>query len=958
MSDTDSDNDMDWEEVVPSQIAAQTIVIHPPEESASLQITIQAPLSGGKQAQTHAKREKTKAESLNRFIRLQAHRLHTIALLTNATIRNWWANDELLHARLMSLTPLSLQTPFAIITPRNQPDRQLRGRQFEAALTRLVGWWSTRFLVNHELGIRHQSFDETAAKASRDAKGKGKAKAQDDSEDELYGEDRIRSAKSLMKHALMMKGSRDSSAQLFTALCRALGLPARLVVSLQSVLWRTDKRKPSEKESLHANRLRQQARKKEKDAQIEAAQASMVASSARDIGSSSGQQASPSPMSKEIEISDADMEGALTSLNVDGKNKGKGRDMFPGEGNTFAGATSHTESSNQTPTPLSKPPIRLRKSRPTGRRLGGLPKQRNISREESSPVFWTEVYSRPDGRWLPVDPIHNHVDKRKRFEPLSNDKFNHMLYVVAIEEDGYIRDVTQRYAKNFGTKIVKERRTGMGKKDWWDSTGKFSNHPNDNVPNVKIQQRDDAEDEEFEHMQELEGMPSSISGFKDHPLYVLGRHLHQDEVIYPLTQIGTFRGESVYSRANVTSVKTAENWMRSGRVIKDGEQPLKMSKIRAVTLHKQRAIEVAAEAQGMDGTQLQQGMYARWQTKLYLPPPIIEGKVPKNDFGNIDLYVPSMLPEGGVHIPYKGTAKIAKQLGIDYAEAVTGFEFKNRRAFPVLDGVVIPEDRESELLEVYWKSAQAASEREKQKKLEKVIKHWTRLVQGLRIRQRLQDKYYQTDTHEAAESKTENVSIDSFNSNVPVSDVAHDHHEHNKGSLARELDENITPYTLPRDWHETSEKQPPGQSQDHSSPSVPPKLDRAAMTNVIQQPVCAEDRAETSVSQVAEGTTSAALKGALLVTPKSMNSFAAASIAEFARKPAEDSKASQMMGRDTGNAPPAGSTRRRQRQRVDYNADESGDEDNDSVLRRKTRSEAVPPSNRVLRSRNLRSSAK
>jgi xeroderma pigmentosum group C-complementing protein len=43
-----------------------------------------------------------------------------------------------------------------------------------------------------------------------------------------------------MKHALMQSGSRDVSSQLFTALCRALGIPTRLVVSLQSVPWQTN----------------------------------------------------------------------------------------------------------------------------------------------------------------------------------------------------------------------------------------------------------------------------------------------------------------------------------------------------------------------------------------------------------------------------------------------------------------------------------------------------------------------------------------------------------------------------------------------------------------------------------------------------------------------------------------------------------------------------------------------
>ena len=33
---------------------------------------------------------------------------------------------------------------------------------------------------------------------------------------------------------------------------------------------------------------------------------------------------------------------------------------------------------------------------------------------------------------------------------------------------------------------------------------------------------------------------------------------------------------------------------------------------------------------------------------MYFP---VQGKIPKNNFGNIDLYVSSMLPEGAVHIP-------------------------------------------------------------------------------------------------------------------------------------------------------------------------------------------------------------------------------------------------------------------------------------------------------------------
>lgn len=67
--------------------------------------------------------------------------------------------------------------------------------------------------------------------------------------------------------------------------------------------------------------------------------------------------------------------------------------------------------------------------------------------------------------------------------------------------------------------------------------------------------------------------------------------------------------------------------MRTGRVVKDGEQPLKMSKIRAMTLQKQRAVEVVAEAQGTNGGSVQQGLYAQWQTKLFVPPPVVDVSV-------------------------------------------------------------------------------------------------------------------------------------------------------------------------------------------------------------------------------------------------------------------------------------------------------------------------------------------
>lgn len=89
---------------------------------------------------------------------------------------------------------------------------------------------------------------------------------------------------------------------------------------------------------------------------------------------------------------------------------------------------------------------------------------------------------------------------------------------------------------------------------------------------------------------------------------------------------------------------------KAGRVVRIGEQPLKMIKLRAVTVHKRRAVEMAktnttstsvdnspgkkdgeldsrtigAQATEGDDGGLMQGLYADWQTQLYVPVPVLE----------------------------------------------------------------------------------------------------------------------------------------------------------------------------------------------------------------------------------------------------------------------------------------------------------------------------------------------
>jgi len=153
------------------------------------------------------------------------------------------------------LTPLHLQNAFGMIHKSRVPDQNQRGRMFERAIEGLNNWWAESFFeVVPEGHIRNRTFDEIQQKLEirglhiKNEHDPDATMDEDILQDIIDDEvETIRSPKSLMKHALMRSGSRDTSALLFTALCRALGIPARLVVSVQSVPWQASVGRPKPK---------------------------------------------------------------------------------------------------------------------------------------------------------------------------------------------------------------------------------------------------------------------------------------------------------------------------------------------------------------------------------------------------------------------------------------------------------------------------------------------------------------------------------------------------------------------------------------------------------------------------------------------------------------------------------------------------------------------------------------
>ncbi|RKP29294.1 hypothetical protein METBISCDRAFT_28336, partial [Metschnikowia bicuspidata] len=70
-------------------------------------------------------------------------------------------------------------------------------------------------------------------------------------------------------------------------------------------------------------------------------------------------------------------------------------------------------------------------------------------------------------------------------------------------------------------------------------------------------------------------------------------------------------------------------------------------------------------------------LYAEFQTELFRPPPIVDGKIEKNVYGNVEIFTPTMMPENGYlarvspTVTMKMFERAAKHvLKIDYAKAI------------------------------------------------------------------------------------------------------------------------------------------------------------------------------------------------------------------------------------------------------------------------------------------------
>lgn len=314
----------------------------------------------------------------------------------------------------------------------------------------------------------------------------------------------------------------------------------------------------------------------------------------------------------------------------------------------------------------------------------------------------------------------NGVERRRRARDMKNDgdvrKLNSALFfhVVAVE-NGVVSDVTRRYVRRW-SHVEKGRAKGKVFVKVVEKIGKRNSELlKDEIYVMEM--------EEFDGIQADEAVPNTVTALHGHPRYILERHLKKYEAIYPKDEIvGMIKNEAIYLRKNLHVLHTKDRWIRQMRKVRDDEKSVKSVKSK-------------------NGSDDIVDLFGEWQTSALIIEACVDGKVPKGEHGNVDIWTSEHLPKGSSHINMKYARSVARRLGIDFAPAMTGFDVRGGRSVPRIEGVVVATENVEIIREAARTAQLKACEREEEKKKEAALQRWLKLFRHIAAREKVQRRY-------------------------------------------------------------------------------------------------------------------------------------------------------------------------------------------------------------------------
>ena len=293
-----------------------------------------------------------------------------------------------------------------------------------------------------------------------------------------------------------------------------------------------------------------------------------------------------------------------------------------------------------------------------------------------------------------------------------------MSHVVAVE-DGCVRDVTRRYVRRWEDVVAQRMDDKHGTLQ--DLLLLLSRR------RVRVEEDSVLEEEQrqFWALGLAEELPTSAAAFAVSPYFALLGHLRETEMLryraldhatlvasqgadagdageardgrgmatspWPGLILGTIvvdgQVETIISRQYVAVLRTREEWSRRLCTVRQGERAVRLLKHKMARMHKQ--------LRGPDSTlmQLQRAslceLFGAWQVDVLHIGRAVNGTVPKNARGHVELLGAYHLPHGCAHVLFASAALAARRLKVDYAPALVGWVLRGGRSLPLFQGIVV-----------------------------------------------------------------------------------------------------------------------------------------------------------------------------------------------------------------------------------------------------------------------------
>lgn len=390
------------------------------------------------------------------------------------------------------------------------------------------------------------------------------------------------------------------------------------------------------------------------------------------------------------------------------------------------------------------------------------------------PYFWTEVVNPLNpNEILVLEPIcfheqHKQLLRNRRitgstysfrkdmdyidfFNPCQRNPLNIMppsQYVASIDSKGLILDVSPRYMTDVAYRY-------FGRLDLRSDTGRstllFQTVLRRLNGGVVYNEWDNKELDTLRNIAFANlTLPKSLSGLRRNPNIVTKQTLRYNEALRDksrsLTKIKLKDGYKVkvYLGKQVLYGRTEYQWKLLARSVRPDqiEHPIKSKNNLSRTIKRKK----------LDG--LLSPLYNFEQTCPYIKQEVCNGKIPRNQYGNIEIFNSVMIPTDCTWVKWTYVERILGSYNkkkkenatnplIEYVPVVVGFDFKSKpgHAIPIRHGVLVL-STQLFLVKHIWFSGKLMIDRHniRLKKMNS-LNHWRTLLSQIRIKKRLDLQY-------------------------------------------------------------------------------------------------------------------------------------------------------------------------------------------------------------------------